>query len=1067
MSLVSRTRKRPGKRWKKIVLRSLLVFFLLLVVLFTVVPWILYSRQKEITQHVIGELNKTFAGKLLVEDSHISLFQQFPYVSIDLTNVRFYATKDTTQKPIYKAGDFYVGFDIQKLLQGKYDVRRLRMEKGHIDLVQYPNGDLNLLLATRINHTSPSSGNVTDTSALRFRLKRIRLKAMNVTYFKTADSLLVQSYIAEARATFSINDEHIKSRLNANMVCNIIHQGDTGFFRKKKVALQTNVEYDGKKQLVQIAKGELSLDNGEFGFSGSIDIDDQLFTDLELHGSKPDFNTFLSLAPPDVAENFKPFANAGKVFFDARLKGRLAPGHKYHLDARFGCENGYFLNTQSNKKLDNLGFKGYFHNGADSSWKTAELQINDITARPGTGVFAGNVMVRNFKDPHITVQLHSDLDLQFLGAFLNIKNLQGIRGKVLLDMNFNELIDFEQPESNLVRLKEGIDSKLSIRDLHIKLPGYTTPVENLNLEASMKEGRLTLDTLRFRLGQSDLALNGSLTNLPAIFHAQEKEIAVTLTAQSNRIKLSDFLAFDTALAKKNTEEISNFSVKLAFNTSVKQLTHPSGIPRGNFYIEDLHAKLNHYPHTFHNFRADLLINDDTMRLRNFSGKIDETDFRFWGRLSNYELWKQPNKKGNTEFAFYVSSNLLKLQDLFSYNGENYVPEDYRQEEIRELKLSASLSLNYDSVLKSADLTFKKMEGKMKVHPLKLENFKGTLSYSKKQLHLRDFAGKMGKSDLQGTISLYLGADEAMKKQVNKIQIRSSFLDVDELLNYNAEKDSVAHDSAFNIFELPFTHLALEADIQKMNYHRIWLRRFSTRLRMEPNHFLYVDTMDFRAARGRLAIKGYFNGSDSEHIYFQSNIRLDSVQIDQLLLRFDNFGQDYTLNKNLKGVLSGTINSKVYMHPNLVPILDKAEAEMDIVITQGALVDFAPMQALSGYFKDKNLRLVRFDTLSNTLTLKNGMLNIPAMNINSSLGFIEISGTQSLNLNMDYYVRVPLKMVTQIGFRYLFGGRKREEVDPEQEDAIVYRDKDKKIAFVNLRIAGTPDDYKISLKKKKS
>jgi len=461
MSRASRSPKRPRKRWKKILLRSLLVFFLLLVVLFTVVPWILYSRQKEIAQHVIGELNKTFAGKLLVEDSHISLLQQFPYVSVDLTNVRFYATKDTTEKPIYEVSDFYVGFDVQKLLRGKYDVRRLRMEKGHIDLVQYPNGDLNLLLATGISNTTEQPRHDADTSAFQFRLKRIRLKEMNVTYLKRADSLQVQSYISEARATFSINDELIKSRVNANMECNIIHRGDTGFFRKKKVALKTNVEYDGKKQLVQIAKGELSLDDGEFGFSGSIDIDDQLYTDLELHGSKPDFNTFLSLAPPDVAENFKPFANAGKVFFDARLKGRLAPGNKYHLDARFGCENGYFLNTQSNKKLDNLGFKGHFHNGADSSWKTAELHINDISARPGTGVFAGNIMVRNFKDPHITVQLHSDLDLQFLGAFLNIKDLQGIRGKVLLDMNFNELIDFEQPESNLVRLKEGIDSKLN------------------------------------------------------------------------------------------------------------------------------------------------------------------------------------------------------------------------------------------------------------------------------------------------------------------------------------------------------------------------------------------------------------------------------------------------------------------------------------------------------------------------------------------------------------------------------------------------------------------------------
>jgi hypothetical protein len=57
------------------------------------------------------------------------------------------------------------------------------------------------------------------------------------------------------------------------------------------------------------------------------------------------------------------------------------------------------------------------------------------------------------------------------------------------------------------------------------------------------------------------------------------------------------------------------------------------------------------------------------------------------------------------------------------------------------------------------------------------------------------------------------------------------------------------------------------------------------------------------------------------------------------------------------------------------------------------------------------------------------------------------------------------MVTQVGFNMLFG-KKREEVDPDQVDAIEYRDKDKKVRFMNLTITGTPDDYKVKLGKPK-
>ena len=171
------------------------------------------------------------------------------------------------------------------------------------------------------------------------------------------------------------------------------------------------------------------------------------------------------------------------------------------------------------------------------------------------------------------------------------------------------------------------------------------------------------------------------------------------------------------------------------------------------------------------------------------------------------------------------------------------------------------------------------------------------------------------------------------------------------------------------------------------------------------------------------------------------------------------------NKNLKGRLTGQIKGYMRVHPDLTPMLDQTQAQLDINIYNGSLINFAPMEAISTYFKDKNLKIVRFDTLHNVLTFKDNILSIPAMNINSSLGFMEFSGTQSLDMKMSYYVRIPLKMVTQVGFRMLFN-KKKEEVDPDQVDAIEYRDKDRRVRFMNLTITGTPDDYKVHLGKPK-
>ena len=88
-----------------------------------------------------------------------------------------------------------------------------------------------------------------------------------------------------------------------------------------------------------------------------------------------------------------------------------------------------------------------------------------------------------------------------------------------------------------------------------------------------------------------------------------------------------------------------------------------------------------------------------------------------------------------------------------------------------------------------------------------------------------------------------------------------------------------------------------------------------------------------------------------------------------------------------------------------------------------------------------------------------------MTINSSLGFMVVSGTQDVDLNMEYYIRVPLKLIAGTGFKMLFG-KDKEAVDPEQEDDIEYAKNNSKQSFVNIVIIGDAEDYTITLGKDK-
>src|SRR5690606_21069084 len=137
----------------------------------------------------------------------------------------------------------------------------------------------------------------------------------------------------------------------------------------------------------------------------------------------------------------------------------------------------------------------------------------------------------------------------------------------------------------------------------------------------------------------------------------------------------------------------------------------------------------------------------------------------------------------------------------------------------------------------------------------------------------------------------------------------------------------------------FPNLRVDAQIQRLNYHRYWLDDVALALRLQDDHYLHVDSLDLAVAGGSMAMQGYFNGSDPAHIYFHSKIEARELDIDKLMIKFDNFGQDTLINDNVHGKITGRIDSTFRMHPDLTPILEESEAHLELAITEGSLVDF--------------------------------------------------------------------------------------------------------------------------------
>lgn len=1061
---------RLKKHWKLIVLCIFLVPMLLIGALLIYVQ----SHQSDIIQEQIALLNQEHKGRITMGKSNLSIFGNFPDLSIKIYDVQVFESKFENAPLIMDVTDIYVGFNLWDILSGNYEIHSLLIEDGLLNIVVHEDNSTNIQNSLM---TTSNEG----TATTNIRLNKIRLKNLDIHIYDEATQTDVEKFIYDAKGGFGIQDGRIAGHIDTELELNVIKEGDTTFIRKKHFEIHTDLEFDEATGILEIAPSGIVMENGDFELEGSIDTKNDMALDLAIKGTKPNFDMLIAFAPADVIPLLERYKNAGEIYFNATVKGAANKGNRPAIFAQFGAGKAFLEHPTSAKKIDNMGFKGHFSNGANRDASTMEFSLTNMTASLEKGEFKGSLFVRNFESPEVDMQMQADFNLDFISEFLELRQVRNASGNIKLKMNFHDIIDIDHPQKALQQLNQAYYAALKVENLHLEADNLPVPLDSLQVDLEMTGKEATLKQFELLMGNSDVSIRGFLSDLPAIVHHTNTPVKAHLDIASNYLDIGAL----TGISPQDTiqtgidEQVENLKMGVSFVGTAKDFTESEFLPKGEFYIDSLHADLKHYPHRLHDFQADVLIDEVDLKLVDFKGYIDDSDFHFNGWIKDYAFWMRPERNGDVAMDFNLTSKKLRLEDVFSYKGENFVPEEYRHEIFDDLALHFTSRMHFtDASLQSVAIDLDKLDTKMELHPQRFHDFKGNIRYEDNHIMINDFHGEIGATKFNIDLNYFLGEDPSLQIRDNYLKLSADYIDYDALFKFDLsppqDKESItstledvaAHAEAFNIYELPFTNMRFQADIAHFLHHRIDLKNIKAALRTTPDHYVYVDTLSMDAAGGNIRLKGYFNGSDPKHIYMQPELVLNHVDLDKLLLKFENFGQDHLVSENLQGKLTAKIRGNIRVYPDLVPDLDQSSLEMDVKVLDGKLKNYDPMLALSQYMGDKNLRNIRFDTLQNSLAIDKGKITIPAMSIESTLGHMELSGTHDSGQNIDYYLRLPWETVRKATWQKLFGSKKDNIVDQDREDEIVEVDPNRKTKFLNLKIQGNIDDYKVSVGRKK-
>lgn len=162
----------------------------------------------------------------------------------------------------------------------------------------------------------------------------------------------------------------------------------------------------------------------------------------------------------------------------------------------------------------------------------------------------------------------------------------------------------------------------------------------------------------------------------------------------------------------------------------------------------------------------------------------------------------------------------------------------------------------------------------------------------------------------------------------------------------------------------------------------------------------------------------------QDLFFSGDLKTQDVNVDRLMDAFNDFGQKTLTHEHFKGKLNSSIVFRFQSNKNMEISKPSIFVDGDLFLLKGELIEYKLLYDIPKDIEsnkiialfvnldafEKRLHHIKFDTISNHITIKDEKINIPRMDIHSSAMSISLQGIHTFSNEMDYYMNFNLKEV---------------------------------------------------------
>lgn len=310
--------------------------------------------------------------------------------------------------------------------------------------------------------------------------------------------------------------------------------------------------------------------------------------------------------------------------------------------------------------------------------------------------------------------------------------------------------------------------------------------------------------------------------------------------------------------------------------------------------------------------------------------------------------------------------------------------------------------------------------------------RGAIAINQNDLTLSDLMLKAVDSDvlLYGVFRNVLPvffADSTNSKNAQleiEAHLNSKMLDVDKIITAFTPKTTTTVDTTAATTTAPQESAGMEswsqflfgriiANVEKIHYGKIDATMFNGIFDFE-NSLLKIKSLKLNAMEGELELNSKIYLTNAPQI--EAYLDCHNLDVEQFLAQCDNFGQENLKDRHLHGRLTSLFKVEAFWDEQGNFLTDKLFVVADVLLQDGELIGFEPLERFSAFIKIQDLRHIKFVDLRNQFRIEKSAFYMPAMFIRSNALNVIVSGYHSFNQDIDYKLKINVDQVIAQKFK---------------------------------------------------